>query len=53
MIVSTTWKHWLKNHDKNEVYSDNFDKVVSIMNTDKLSSEGCFDQICRTSGMVC
>ena len=47
MIVSTTWKHWFKNHDKNEIYSDNFDKVVSIMNTDKLSPEGCFDQIER------
>ena len=47
MIVSTTWKHWFKNHDKNEIYSDNFDKVVSIMNTDKLSPECCFDQIKR------
>ena len=47
MIVSTTWKHWLKNHEKNEIYSDNFDRVVSIMDTEKLSPEGCFDQIER------
>ena len=48
MKVSTTWKHWLKNHEQNEKYSDNFDKVVSIMDTDKLSPQGCFDQIKRT-----
>ena len=47
MITSTTWKHWLKNHEQNRRYSDNFDKVVSIMDTNKLSPQGCFDQIKR------
>ena len=37
----------MKNHEQNEKYSDNFDKVVSIMDTDKLSPQGCFDQIKR------
>ena len=47
MKISTTWKHWLKNHENNKKYSDNFDIVVSIMDTNKLSPQGCFDQIDR------
>ena len=37
----------MKNHENNEKYSDNFDKVVSIMDTNKLSPQSCFDQIER------
>ena len=47
MITSTTWKHWLKNHDKNERYSDNFDKIINIMDTEKYSPQGCFNLIER------
>ena len=47
MITSTTWKHWLKNHAKNEKYSDNFDKIVNIMDTEKYSPQGCFNLIDR------
>ena len=47
MITSTTWKHWLKNHVNNEKYSDNFDKIVTIMDTEKYSPQGCFDLIER------
>ena len=43
MITSTTWKHWLKNHVKNERYSDNFDKIINIMDTEKYSPQGCFN----------
>ena len=47
MITSTTWKHWLKNHVNNVKYSDNFDKIVNIMNTEKYSPQGCFTLIER------
>ena len=47
MITSTTWKHWLKNHINNEKYSDNFDKIVNIMDTEKYSPQGCFNLIDR------
>ena len=45
MITSITWKHWLVNHVNNEKYSDNFAKIVTIMDIEKLSTLGCFDLI--------
>ena len=47
MSSSTTWKNWLKNNIKNEKYSDNFDKTVNIMNTERYSPQGCFNIIDR------
>ena len=46
--MSTTWKHWLKNHANNERNSDNFEKIVTIMDTEKFSPQGCFDLIERS-----
>ena len=47
LLTSTTWKHWLKNHVNNTIYSDNFEKIVTMMDTEKLSPQGCFDLIER------
>ena len=47
LLSSSTWKHWLKNHFNNDRYSDNFEKIVKIMDTEKYSLQGCFDLIER------
>ena len=47
MKTSTTWKHWLKNHEKNEEYMLYYGKINKLLDTDNLSPEGCFDKIDR------
>ena len=47
MKTSTTWKHWLKNHEKNNEYMDFYEKIIDLLDTDNLSPQGCFDKIDR------
>ena len=45
MKTSTTWKHWLKNHEKNDEYHLHYGKILTLFDTDNLSPQGCFDLI--------
>ena len=47
MKLSSTWKHWLKNHKSNDKYDLHYDKILTLLNTDILSPQGCFDLIER------
>ena len=43
MKISTTWKHWIKNHVNSEMYMKNFHKILLLLDTEKHSPSGCFD----------
>ena len=43
MKLSTTWKHWLKNHKNNDKYHLHYDRILSLLDTESLSPQGCFD----------
>ena len=47
MKISTTWKHWLKNHKDNDEYHFHYDKILTLLDTDNLSPQGCFNLIER------
>ena len=43
MKLSTTWKHWLKNHKNNDKYHLHYDRILSLLDTESLSPQVCFD----------
>jgi len=47
MKLSTTWKHWLKNHKDNEEHHIHYDKILNLLDTKTLSPQGCFNLIER------
>ncbi len=47
MKLSTTWKHWLKNHKDKDEYHLHYDKILTLLDTDNLSPQGCFSLIKR------
>ena len=47
MKLSTTWKHWLKNHRNDDKYHLFYDKILTLLDTDNLSPQGCFNLIER------
>ena len=47
MKLSSTWKHWLKNHKNNDKYHLYYDKILNLLDTENLSPQGCFSLIER------
>ena len=47
MKLSTTWKHWLKNHRNDDKYHLFYDKILTLLDTDNLSPKGSFNLIKR------
>ena len=43
MILFTTWRNWSKNHKDNDQYNLHFDKSLTLLDTDTLSPQGCYD----------
>ena len=46
-VLLTTWKHWLKNHKDKDEYHLHYDKILTLLDTDNLSPQGCFSLIKR------
>ena len=52
MKLSTTWKHWLANHETNDLYNQLFGRIISSLDTDSMTGSECFDFLTQFENLV-